>query len=845
MNKYRDDLIKENKKQLSEKQTQIEKDKIKDNNANVINKKRGTKGKKQKNPLKIPKTVQDSIPYECIYANGIIETTPGFFSKSYYLNDGNFKVATDDEQDKMFKNYQTLLNSFGSDVNAEVTINNKNIDKDDLLNDILLKPKDDGKNDLREEYNNMLLDKLSEGRNNLKNEKYLTLTIQARDINKADAEFQRLDSEVAKNVKKIIDIPATPISMEKRLEILYDIYNLGHEGTFLSKLKMGNQTAKLFDFNKLAPMGLSTKDIIGPETLVFNKDYFECGDKYARVLYLHGLPNLLSTDFIADVTEIPCNMLTSIHYTPIDPGAARKLVSRQITNIREDVIKAQKRAAQSGYNMNMISPALQKAEADAEDLYEQVNQNNQKLFLMTMCITHFADTLEQLNSDTQNIISEGNKHVCVFRNLLYQQELGFASSLPIGVNKLTVDRLLTTEGSAIFIPFTSMELADKNGFYYGINAVSKNLLMFNRLNSKNGNGVILGAPGSGKSFASKREIVNILLNTDDQVIIIDPEREYVALNKEFDGETVRVAVGSRVYINPLDVDLDEGSDHDDPITLKSDFMCSLVETMMGGHMLLGPSHKSIIDRCVRRIYNPYIEHINMLNREKSADEPKITCVPEAAPTLQDFYQLLIAQPEPEAQSIALALELYCQGSFDLFAHHTNVETHNRFVVYDTKDLGSTMIDLGLQVCLNDIWNKMISNHKKGIKTWIYIDEFHHLVKTQTSSNFVMNIWKRARKWSGIPTGMTQNVGDLLGTPAAQAVILNSEFIMMLGQSAFDRDVLGEMLKISPSQLSYITNSDPGEGLIYTGKTIVPFIDKFPKGKLYNAMTTKVGERADV
>lgn len=804
--------------------------------------------KNKKNTLKIPKSVQDSIPYIAVYKDGIIEVEPGVFSKSYYINDANFKVATDEEQDKMFLNYQGLLNTFGSDIGVQITINNKNIDKENLLNEILLKEKGDNLDEFRDEYNKMLLDKLEEGRNNLINEKYLTLTIKEKDIDKASSVFTRLDAEVSKNIKKITDIPSTPIPIERRLEILHDIYNLGHEGTLLAEAEYKGEKITAFNLDSLKPMGLNTKDVIAPSGMSFKNKYFMMGDKFGRALFLQKLPNRLSTDFLADIIEIPCNMVTSVHYEPIDTGSARKLVSKQITNIREDVINAQKKAAKSGYSSDLISPALQKAQMNAEELYDAVNSNNQKLFLMTLVIVHFADSLEELDNDTNAILDEANKYVCDLKCLMFQQEKGLNSAFPLGINKLSVKRLLPTDASSVFMPFTSQELADKNGMYYGLNSVSKNLLLFNRKLSKNGNGLILGAPGSGKSFASKREIINILLNTDDEVFIIDPEREYttLALPEYFNGEVIKMAVGTKVYINPFDLDLDRGkkddSGEEDPVTVKSDYICTLCEIMMGGHSIITPSQKSIIDRCVRKIYNPYLQHIGELNRIKGENEPTITSAPDAAPTLQDFYNLLLSQPEPEAQSIALALELYCQGSFDLFAHHTNVQTNNRFTVYDTKDLGTSMKELGLSVCLNDIWNRMIENSKKDKNTWIYIDEFHLLTKTQTSADYVMNIWKRARKWNGLPTGLTQNVGDLLRSPAAQAVILNSDFIMMLGQSAVDRDILGEMLKISPSQLSYITNSDPGQGLIYTGKTIIPFTDNFPKGKLYAAMSTKAGER---
>ena len=797
-------------------------------------------GKKKKEIIKIRRTVQDTIPYYAVYPNGVIEIEPSVFSRLYEINDANFRVATDEEQENMFEIYRNFLNSFDANTSISVTINNRNIDEADFLEDILIKENDDGMDEFREEYNDMLKEKIAEGKNNLHNEKYLTVTIKAPNIDKATSEFDKLDMEISKNIKRITDVDTEPISTKKTLEILHDIYNLGHEGEFDRERTVFGKKVYSYNLEALKPSGLTTKDIIGPSNFRFYKDYFECGDTYGCSLYLQTLPNRLKTEFIAELTEIPCNMLTTIHYDPIDPAAARKLVSKQITNIQEDVINAQKRASKNMYSVDLIPPALQKAQTDAEMLYEEVNSNNQKLFLVTLAITVFADTLEDLENNIKSVISEANRHVCVVKKMSYLQELCFDSSLPIGVNQISVTKLLTSENSAIFIPFTSKELSDRNGMYYGLNSISKNMILYDRTSGKNGNGLVLGSPGTGKSFAVKREITNVRLNhPNDVVYVIDPENEYAALAKALKGEVVTLAVGSKNYLNPFDLSL--ATDDIDPITIKSDFICSLCETIMNGNFM-ATTHKSIVDRCIRKLYRPYLEQISNLNKNRAEGTPEITADTKSAPTLIDFYENIISQPEAEAQTIGLALELYAEGSFDLFSHRTNVNTNSNFVVFNTKDLGTQMRELGLQVCLNEVWTRMLENQKKGIRTWIYIDEFHLLVRTPNSAEFVKNIWKRSRKWGGIPTGLTQNVNDLITSDAAEAVLTNSEFIMMLGQSAVDRDILSQLLNISPSQLSYITNSGPGEGLIHTGRTIVPFKDAFPKNKLYSIMTTKADER---
>lgn len=781
---------------------------------------------------KIPKTVQETIPYYSVYKNGIIETEPGVFSKSYLLFDANFKIATDEDQKTIFISFGKLLNMFGPSVHAEITVFNKNIDINRFRKEILLKMKGDDLDKYREESNEILLAKITEGKNSVTQEKYLTLSIEADGIESAMSTFGRLDTEVSTAVKAINGSDAPPLSIEERLLILYNIYNMDGATLPIDK-QINGKNVESFNLSALRKMGLTTKDVIAPPSIVFSKDYMQIGDKYARAMFLDNLPSFLTTDVIPELTSVECNMLTSIHYESLRQDKTIKLIRNQIVNINSNVLEAQKKAARSGYSAELISTDLANAQDEATKLMEDITTRNQKMFLVSLVCTIFADTLDELNKYAETLQTIASKHLCQLKNLSFQQEYGFATSLPLAYNKIYVQRLLTTESAAVLMPFSTQELSQSDGMYYGLNAISKNLILYNRKSANNQNGVILGTPGSGKSFSAKREMINVILNTDDEIYIIDPEREYTPLAKMFNGEVVRIAAGSNTHINPFDMDLDYADD-DDPITLKSDFIGSLCETVIGGRYGLSPTQKTIIDRCVRRLYEGYIQQ-----KSRAGDTAIDT---DNTPTLLDFYNLLREQPEIDAANIALSLELYCKGSLDTFAHKTNVNTNSRVLVYDIKDIGAGLKNMGLQVCLNDVWNKTIANKKKGKRTWFYIDEFYLLTQTETSARFLQQIWKRARKWGGVPTGITQNVEDLLASKEARGIINNCDFVLMLNQSPLDGLELSRMFNISPAQKSYITNSEPGKGLLYNGRFIIPFIDKFPKGNsLYNVMTTRPDE----
>lgn len=782
----------------------------------------------------LPKTAQQTIPMRALYKNGVIEANDGSFSKVYKLNNINFNSLSKVDQETVFNKYKEFLNSFGADTTIQINMYNKNTDKEQLYNSIKCDMALDNYNEYREELNTILYSKMSEGNNNIINEKSIVVSIKPKTIEEAMNKFVLIDSEIDRGMKDISqnqDSKTVPLSSEERVKQLHDMFNIGKE----------DQLHTPIDFVANEKAGLTVKDLISPAGFQFKMNHLRIGDKFAQTLFLKSLPSTLSTDFMSDLSILPFNYIASFYIKPIAPDTAIKKTSSKLTSIRADVVKAQKNASRNGYSPELISPNLKFAKEQMEYLQSDLRTGQQKLFETCVTFMVYADSQKELDNNVKSLITMGNKYTLTLEPLFFQQEAGLKTVLPLGYKEVLTSIEIPSEAVSLFIPFTTKELMQKGGMYYGINAISKNLLLFNRLASKNQNGLILGQPGSGKSFAAKREMINVFLTTNDDIYVIDPESEYASIAKIFGGSVIRLEAGSRIYINPFDMDIqyadDENSKGTDPVTLKSDYICMLCETAMGGRYEISNIQKSIIDRVVIKLYKPYMRHMRELN------DKNITCDTEASPTMEDFYELLMTQPEPEAQDIALSLEIYCRGSFDTFAHKTNVDVSNRFTVYDIKDIGQGMKEMGLQVCLNHIWNKIISNQKISKRTWFYIDEFHVLTKTRSSAAFLQQIWKRARKWGGIPTAITQNVDDLLNSEESRAIISNCDFIMMLSQSPIDRAALAEMYKISENQLSYITNSPAGQGLIYNGEFIVPFVDKFPEDtKLYKAMTSKADER---
>ena len=802
--------------------------------------------KKKGQRLHVPKTVQDTIPYFAVYEDdGMIETQPGVFTRSYLLGDVNYQIAKEDEQHEMFMHFGQLLNSFDPTMRFQITINQKNINMDEFERQTMVPLQGDSLDELRIERNHMLKRKILEGKNHLVKEKYLTVAVQADSLEAAQTMFLRLDADLDTNIKKIGNASATPLTSPQRLEILHDIYNLGDEGFFGNNMVMAPGTDgtmeyrfadEKFRFDLMRRMGLTTKDMIAPPSFHFKGDYGMLGDTYFRALFVDKIPSFMCDNVLFELTNTECNMITSLHYQPLDGEKAQKMVRNTLTNINASLIDKQKKASRAGYGFELISPQVQDQARETAELLDDINSKNQKMFFVSIVIVHFADSKEQLDTDTKSIQTIARGKMCGVKKLNQQQENGLNSVLPLSYNQLSIKRSLTTESAAILMPFANQELNEPSGMYYGNNAVSHNLLKLDRRARKNGNGFILGTPGSGKSMGAKQEMLDVLLASPDTVLVIDPEGEYAPMAEMLGddvAEVIRIATGADVHINPFDIDLSADSNGDDPMAIKADFIVSLCEAVIGDRYGLAPSQRSIIDRCVKKAYEPYLA-----SRDRKTGKYDESCLP----TLKDFYAQLRMQSGYDAMQLADSLELFIEGSQNIFAYHTNVEYTKRFVVFDIKELGATLKPMALLVLLDFIWNRMVKGREECRYTWFYVDEIYLLFKSETSAEFLKDLYKRARKYFGLPTGISQNVTELLDNSVARTMISNCEHIQMFNQAQLDRETLAGLLNISPTQLGFVTNSSPGEGLIYDGRVIVPFVNKLPKDtKQYMAMTTKPSE----
>lgn len=764
-----------------------------------------------------PHTAQDSIPFEVIYPDGICKLPGKSYSKSLAFDDINYQLAQADDKTATFENLCDLYNYFDASVGVQLSLISQYVGREEFERSIEISDQGDSFDSIRKEYALMLKNQLSRGNNGLVKRKYLTLTIEAEDLKVARARLSRIETDVL-NLFKVIGAAAKPLNGKERLQVLHGLMH--PDGEPFS-----------FEWDWLPKTGLSVKDYIAPSSFQFgNTRMFRMGKKLGAVSFLQILAPELNDRMLADFMEAQDGLMVTLHIRSIDHNEAIKTIKRKITDLDAMKIAEQKKAVRAGYDMDIIPSDLATYGGEAKNLLRDLQSRNERMFLLTFLVVNLADTRQKLENNVFQSAGVAQKYNCALTRLDFCQEQGLMSSLPLGLNQVNIKRSLTTSSTAIFVPFTTQELFQGGeALYYGLNALSGNMIMADRKQLKNPNGLILGTPGSGKSFSAKREITNVFLvaSKKDTIIICDPEAEYAPLVNRLGGQVVKISPTSKDYVNPMDLNLNYSED-ESPLALKSDFILSLCELIVGGKDGLQPIEKTIIDRAVTTVYRGYLA------------DPR----PENMPVLGNLYEEIQRQPELEAARIAAALELYVTGSLNIFNHRTNVDIQNRLVCFDIKELGKQLKKLGMLIIQDQVWGRVTENRIEGKATRYYIDEFHLLLKEEQTASYSVEIWKRFRKWGGIPTGITQNVKDLLSSREVENIFENSDFVYMLNQAAGDREILSKQLGISPQQLSYVTHSGAGEGLIFYGNVILPFVDRFPQDtELYRIMTTKPEEVA--
>ena len=750
-----------------------------------------------------------------MFPDGICRVTDSYYTKTVQFQDINYQLNQNEDKTAIFDGWCDFLNYFDSSVRFQLSFVNMSANKDNYARYITISPQGDDFDSIRLEYTQMLQNQLARGNNGLIKTKYLTFGVEADGLKAAKPRLERIETDILNNFKRL-GVAAEPMNGMERLRLLHGM------------LHMDEQEPFRFSWDWLAPSGLSVKDFIAPSSFEFRTGRsFGVGRRIGCASFLQILAPELNDRMLADFLDMESSLIVSMHVQSVDQVKAIKTIKRKITDLQKMTIEEQKKAVRAGYDMDIIPSDLATYGTEAKKLLQDLQSRNERMFLLTFIVVNTAGSRRQLDNNVFQAASIAQKYNCQLTRLDFRQEEGLMSSLPLGLNQIEIQRGLTTSSVAIFIPFTTQELFQdgKEALYCGLNALSNNLIMVDRKRLKNPNGLILGTPGSGKSFAAKREITNVFLVTDDDIIICDPEAEYGPLVERLHGQVIKISPTSPHYINPMDLNLNY-SDDENPLSLKSDFILSLCELIVGGKDGLMPVEKTIIDRCVRMVYRDYLS------------DPK----PENMPILEDLYNELRRQEEKEAQYIATALEIYVSGSLNVFNHRTNINIENRIVSFDIKELGKQLKKIGMLIVQDAVWNRVTVNREAHKSTRYYIDEMHLLLREEQTAAYTVEIWKRFRKWGGIPTGITQNVKDLLSSREVENIFENSDFILMLNQASGDRQILAKQLNISPHQLSYVTHSGEGEGLLFYGNVILPFVDRFPRGELYDLLTTKPQEQ---
>ena len=764
----------------------------------------------------VPRTAQESIPFQRMFEDGTCRVRPGYYTRTIQYQDINYQLAQQEDKTAIFEEWCSFLNFFDSSIHFELSFVNTATDSADFEKSIRIPYQQDGFDDVRAEYSQMLRQQLSKGNNGLTKTKFLTYGIEGDSMAQVKPRLEHIQNDLMNNFHRL-GVLAKPLDGTERLRLMHGMLNMDGANKFH------------FNWKDLVPSGLSVKDAIAPTALAFkNSRTFQMGGIFGAVSFLNITASALSDQLLKDFLDMDSSQIVTMHIQSVDQNKAIKTIKHTITELDRSKIEEQKKAVRAGYDMDVLPSDLATYGRDAKALLKELQSQNERMFLVTFLVLNTGKTEQELETNVFQAVSIAQKHNCELCRLDFQQEQGLMSSLPLADCQIEIQRGLTTSSTAIFVPFTTQELfMEGDSLYYGLNAVSNNMIMADRKQLKNPNGLILGTPGSGKSFSAKREITNVFFTTTDDIIVADPEGEYYPLVEALGGQVIHISSTSKDYINPMDINLNYADD-DNPLGMKSDFILSLCELIMGARDGMEPEEKSVIDRCLPLVYQKYL------------NDPK----PENMPTLGDLYDCLREQKERQAQRIATALEIYVNGSLRVFNHQTNVELDNRIICFDIKELGKQLKKLGMLIVQDQVWNRVTVNRNSKKNTRYYIDEFHLLLKEEQTAAYSVEIWKRFRKWGGVPTGITQNIKDLLASREIENIFENSDFIYMLNQASGDRQILAKQLNISPFQLSYVTNSNEGEGLLFYGNTILPFIDHFPKDtELYRVMTTKPQEVA--
>ena len=757
----------------------------------------------------MPRKVQDIIPVRSIWPDGIFLTGKNKYTKLYRFTDINYAVAAREDKEGMFLGYSELINSLDSGCTAKITINNRRLNMLDFEDRILIKMMSDMLDAHRREYNGILTDKAT-GSNAIIQDKYITISVIRKSIEDARLYFARIGADLTAHFSRL-GSRCIELNCNDRLRIIHDFFRTGEE------------TSYHFDLRDHIKKGHDFRDYVCPDSYENHSDYFRIGDRWGRVLLLRDYASYISDDMVAEMTAINRNLMLSIDVVPIPTDEAVKEVEQRLLGVETNITNWQRKQNMNNNFSAVVPYDMEQQRKETKEFLDDLTTRDQRMMFAVLTLVHTADTKKQLDNDTEEILTIVRKRLCQMAILRYQQLDGLKTALPFGVRKIDAFRTLTTESLAVFMPFRVQEVYDSHGIYYGNNVISKNMIIADRRKLLNGNSFILGVSGSGKSFAAKNEITNLALSTDADIIVVDPEREYAPLIKALGGSVIEISATSPNHINAMDMSRDYGET--DPIIEKSQFLQSLCEQIIASHRFQ-KGQQSIIDRCTENVYR-YYKQGNYMG---------------TPPTLQDFRDELLKQPEPEAQSLALELELFTRGSLNTFAKQTNVDTSNRLICYDILELGEQLRAIGMLVILDSILNRITQNRQKGKQTFVVIDEIYLLFMHEYSAQFLYKLWKRVRKYGAFCTGITQNVADLLQSYTARTMLSNSEFIIMLNQAASDRIELAKLLNISNEQLSYITNVDAGHGLLKVGSSLVPFENNFPKDtELYKLMTSKPGE----